>query len=89
MQIAGFHKITSPRLNLMPQLPSEGKKGSAFETSPKSLQILCQGKNKNPLWRPCRLDGRISAVERESPAILHLLIRPVHHIFAIQETTMI
>jgi hypothetical protein len=73
----------------MPHLPSEGKKDSAFETSPKSFQILCQGKNKNPLWRPCRLDVRISAVEQESMVILHLLIRPVRHIFAIHETTMI
>jgi hypothetical protein len=73
----------------MPQLPSQGKKGSAFETSPKRFQILCQGKNKNTLWRPCRLDGRISVAERKSPPILHLVNRPVRHIFAIHETTMI
>jgi hypothetical protein len=68
---------------------SEGKKDSDFETPLKTFQILCQEKNKDPLWRPCPLDGRISAVKRESPAILHLLNRPVCHIFAIHEAIMI
>jgi hypothetical protein len=32
----------------MSHLPSEGKKDSAFETPPKSFQILCQEKTKIP-----------------------------------------
>jgi hypothetical protein len=73
----------------MPHFPPQGKKGSAFEAPPKSLQILCQDKNKNFLWRPCRLDERISVVQRKSPLILRLVNHPVRHIFAIHEATMI
>jgi hypothetical protein len=62
---------------------------SAFETPCKSFQILCQEKNKDPIRRPCRIDGRISTVERKSPAILLLFNCHALHIFAIHETTMI
>jgi hypothetical protein len=89
MQIAGLHRFVSPAEFDVFIFFWEGKKDSAFETLLKTFQILCQKKNKDPLWRPCPLNRRISAVEGKSPAILHLLGRPLCYIFAIHEVTMI
>ena len=62
---------------------------SAFEHHAKVFKFCAREKNKDPLCRPCRLDGPISAVERKCPAILHLHNCPALHIIAIHETTMI
>ena len=88
MQITGFHRVVSPA-EFDVSFPLGREKDSAFETLLITFQILCQEKNKGSLLKLCPIDGRISTVERESPAILHLLNRPVCHIFAIHEATMI